>query len=112
MSGGAGWHLSIDEFLDVLGPLRRKGTILSTTQAQSMLDQGFGIDVRLPTPLGTLYNKNGAWGDGGGHLEQSLAYILPQDMELLVLANSPVGSPGKFFRDVVTNLYVANIKAS
>jgi len=43
-------------------------------------------------------------------MEQSLAYFLPQDMELVVLTNSPVSSPGKFFRDVVTNIYVANIK--
>ena len=31
-------------------------------------------------------------------------------MELVVLTNSPVGSPAKFFRDVVTNLYLANVK--
>jgi hypothetical protein len=47
----------------------------------------------------------------GGHVEQSLAYFLPQDMELVVLANSPVGSPGQFFRDVVTKNYLAKIKS-
>jgi len=46
----------------------------------------------------------------GGHVEQSLAYFLPQDMELVVLANSPIGSPAQFFRDVVTSIYLANIK--
>ncbi len=112
MSGGAGWHMSVDDLLDIMGTFRRKGTIMSTTQAQTMLDNGFGIDVRTSTPLGMLYNKNGAWGDSGGHVEQSLTYFLPQDMELVVLTNSPVGSPGQFFRDVVTNTYVANIKTS
>jgi CubicO group peptidase (beta-lactamase class C family) len=110
VSGGAGWHMSVDDLLDVMGAFRRKGTIMTAQQAQTMLDYGFGIDVRLSTPLGTLYNKNGAWGDAGGHMEQSLAYFLPNDMELVVLTNSPVGSPGKFFRDVVTTLYLANIK--
>jgi hypothetical protein len=91
-----------------MGAFRRKGTIMTTSQAQTMLDDGFGIDVRMWTPLGTLYNKNGRW--GGTHQEQSLAYFLPQNMELVVLANSPIGAPAQFFRDVVTNIYVANIK--
>jgi CubicO group peptidase (beta-lactamase class C family) len=110
MSGGAGWHMSVDDLLTVMGAFRRKGTIMSTTQAQTMLDDGFGVDVIMPTPLGTLYNKNGLWQDGGGHVEQSLAYFLPSHMEMVVLANSPIGAPAQFFRDVVTNIYVANIK--
>ena len=109
VTGGAGWHMSVDELLDVMGTLRRKGTIMSTTQAQTMLDSGFGIDVIQSTPLGTLYNKNGAWGSGGKE-EQSLAYFLPQDIELVVLTNSPVGSPPRFFRKVVSDLYLANVK--
>jgi CubicO group peptidase (beta-lactamase class C family) len=111
VSGGAGWHMSVDDLLDVMGAFRRQGTIMSKPQAQTMLDAGFGIDVIQGTPLGTLYNKNGAWGMGGKE-EQSLAYFLPQDMELVVLANSPVGSPEKFFRGIVTDLYLANIKHS
>ena len=46
-------------------------------------------------------------GTGSG---KSLAYFLPQDMELVVVANSPVGWPSQFFRDVVSNIYLANIK--
>ena len=75
-----------------------------------MLDDGFGIDVRMETPLGTLYNKNGLWQDGSGQVEQSLAYFLPQNMELVLLTNSPVGNPAQFFRDKITNIYTANIK--
>src|SRR5262249_32674253 len=82
VSGGAGWHMSVDDLLDIMGTFRRSGTIMSKQRAQNMLDNGFGIDVRLSTPLGTLYNKNGAWGDAGGHVEQSLVYFLPEDMEL------------------------------
>jgi hypothetical protein len=60
-----------------------------------------------------LYNKNGLWQSGSGPLarvEQSLAYFLPEDMELVVLANSPVGIPAKFFRSVVSDIYLANLK--
>lgn len=114
MSGGAGWHLSVKELLDVMGTFRRKGTIMSATHAQNTLDHGFCVDkdVQRPTALGTLYNKDGLWRDDDGHLEQSLAYFLPQDMELVVLANSPVGSADQFFRDLITDIYVENIKAS
>jgi CubicO group peptidase (beta-lactamase class C family) len=110
--GGAGWHMSVDELLDVMGTFRRSGTIMTQAQAQTMLDDGFGIDVRQSTALGTLYNKNGLWEDGSGHVEQSLAYFLPGNMELVVLANSPIGPQAEFFRDVVTNIYLANIKPS
>jgi CubicO group peptidase (beta-lactamase class C family) len=110
--GGAGWHMSVDDLLDIMGTLRRSATIMTTAQAQTMLDDGFGIDVRQSTPLGTLYNKNGLWEDGAAHVEQSLAYFLPGNMELVVLANSPIGSTAKFFRDVVTDIYLANIKPS
>ncbi|MDE2363872.1 MAG: hypothetical protein KGM42_14440, partial [Hyphomicrobiales bacterium] len=74
------------------------------------LDAGYGIDEIRNTDLGLLYNKNGWWGAGSGQVEQSLAYFLPDDMELVVLANSPVGAGGAFFRDVVDNAYIANIK--
>lgn len=111
MAGGAGWHASIDDLLNVMHAFRRNGSIMSTAQAQTMLDDSFGIDLIQSTPIGTLYNKNGLWEDNSGHIEQSLAYFLPEDMELVVLANSPIGSPAQFFRDVVTNIYLANIKS-
>jgi len=108
-SGGAGWHMSVDDLLNVMGCFRRQGTIMSAAAAQAMLEASFGIDLIETTSLGKLYNKNGLWGAGSGQTEQSLAYFLPNDMELVVLANSPIGNPGQFFRDVVTKLYVDNI---
>jgi hypothetical protein len=101
--------MSVDDLLNVMGCFRRKGTIMSPAAAQSMLDAGFGIDLTESTSLGTLYNKNGLWQSGSSQTEQSLAYFLPRDMELVVLANSPIGNPGQFFRDVVTNIYLDNI---
>jgi CubicO group peptidase (beta-lactamase class C family) len=112
VSGGAGWHVSVDQLLDVMGTFRRKGTIVSSATAQTMLDSGFGIDVIANTPAGKLYNKNGLWHDANvnGRTEQSLAYFLPEGMELVVLANSPIGNPEKFFRTIVTQTYVDNVK--
>jgi CubicO group peptidase (beta-lactamase class C family) len=126
VSGAAGWHLSVDDVLDVMGQFRRGGGILTPRAAQDMLDNGFGVDpfvipppdVRIPpgllTPAGELYCKNGRWYDStpNGREEQSLAYFLPGDIELVVLANSPVaslGGPEQFFRDVVTQVYLNNL---
>ncbi len=108
-SGGTSWHMSVDDLLDVMGCFRRQGAIMSPAAAQNVLDAGFGVDLIESTNLGTLYNKNGWWGAGSGQVEQSLAYFLPRDMELVVLANSPIGAQGLFFRDVVTNIYLDNI---
>jgi CubicO group peptidase (beta-lactamase class C family) len=111
MAGGAGWHLSVNQLLAVMGTFRRGGTIMSAPKAQAMLDNGFGIDVvGMNTPAGKLYNKNGAWGSADGRQEQSLAYFLPEGMELAVFANSPVGSPAQFFRGVVTQVYLDHIQ--
>ena len=113
VSGGAGWHISVNDLLKVMGVFRRQGTIMSTTKAQKLLDNGFGLDQISDTDAGRLYNKNGLWQDGSsvlGRVEQSLAYFLPEDMELVVLANSPVGFPRKSFRTVVTTAYLANLK--
>jgi CubicO group peptidase (beta-lactamase class C family) len=110
MSGGAGWHMSADDVLRVMDSFRRKGNIMSATQAQTMLDNGFGIDLVMPTPLGNLYHKSGWWGNAGNQVEQSLAYFLPHEMELVLLANSPVASPPQFLRDIVTTIYTENIR--
>jgi len=109
MAGGAAWHMSTSQLLDVMGTFRRKGTIMSTAAAQAMLDNGFGVDVIQDTPAGKLYNKNGRW-QSSGRAEQSLAYFLPQGMELVVLTNSPISNQDTFFRSLVTQIYVDNIK--
>ena len=125
VSGAAGWHLSVDEVLAVMSEFRRGRSIVSPEAAQAMLDDGFGVDPfvnyqcgatappGLATPAGEIYCKNGRWHDGNGHEEQSLAYFLPQDMELVVLTNSPVGGgpngTEQFFRDVVTQTYLNNL---
>jgi hypothetical protein len=121
MSAFAGWHLSVDQVLNVMSEFRRGRSIVSPEVAQQMLDNGFGVDPFDPanhpfvfdllTPAGKVYCKNGRWFDGGQnrHEEQSLAYFLPEDMELVVLANSPIDHPEQFMRDVVTQIYLDNL---
>lgn len=111
MAGGAGWHMSVDELLRVMATFRRNGVIVSTAQAQAMLDDGFGIDRSVATPLGNYYAKNGDWEDGSGHREQGVAFFLPLNMELVVLVNSPVGEgpQDQILYTVVSDAYAAHI---
>jgi hypothetical protein len=104
--------------LDVMGEFRRGGGILTPAAAQAMLDNGFGVDpfsgdsplpASLTTVAGNVYCKPGNWNDPKNQDEQSLAYFLPQDMELVVLVNSMVDEqPGTSnnFRYVVTQTYL------
>jgi hypothetical protein len=119
--GYAGWHLSVNQLLDVMGEFRRGGGILTPAAAQAMLDNGFGADsfdntalpAALTTLAGNVYCKPGDWHDPSNQDEQSLAYFLPEDMELVVLVNSMVdgqtGPPNNYFRQVVTQTYLDNL---
>jgi len=96
-AGGTGWHMTLDQVLAVMSTFRRSGTIMSPTDAQTMLDDGFGLNWIVPTPLGKYYAKIGNWDDGAGHMEQSIAFFLPQEMELVLFVNSPIAfaAPGQ-----------------
>lgn len=110
-SGGAAWHMSVDEVLDVMDALRRKGTIMTNAKAQIMLDRGFGLDsgAGVATDAGKLYHKNGRWQNGSGASEQSVVFFLPGDMELAVFVNSPIGTNNVFLRSLVQTIYVNNL---
>lgn len=120
-SGCDGWHLSVNQLLDVMGEFRRGGGILTPAAAQAMLDNGFGVDPLIgssalptayPTAAGPLYCKPGDWHERHYHDEQSLVYFLPQDMELAVLVNSMVDDhegSDNYFRCLVTRTYLANL---
>jgi hypothetical protein len=105
-----------------MSQFRRSGAILTPAAAQAMLDNGFGVDpfingVALPTalttPAGNVYCKPGDWSDSSKQDEQSLAFFLPEDMELVVLVNSTVdgqtGPPNNHFREVVKQTYLNNL---
>jgi len=111
VTGAAGWHFSVDQLLKIMGTFRRAGTILSTTQAQTMLDDSFGIDwiVQRPVDQALMYIKNGLWANGNGQTEQSVAFFLPDDMEMVVLVNSPINATSSFLASVVQNAYTQNV---
>jgi hypothetical protein len=122
--GCDGWHLSVKELLDVMVEFRRGGSILTPDDAQHMLDNGFGVDplcgnsalpAALTTLAGNVYCKPGDWRDSPNppaRDEQSLAFFLPQDMELAVFVNSMVdGQTGETnkFRKVVKKAFLDSL---
>jgi hypothetical protein len=65
-----------------------------------------------------VYYKPGDWHDGNDEYppdEQSLAFFLPEDMELVVFVNSTVGGltgeNNSHFRDLVMQAYLDNLIA-
>lgn len=119
--GYAGWHLSVNQVLQVMGELRRGGGILTPAAAQAMLDDGFGVDpfsgnsalpAALTTPAGNVYCKPGNWNNPQNQDEQAVAFFLPDNMELVVLVNSRVGDQlgsTNNLRWAVTQAYLGNL---
>jgi hypothetical protein len=104
--------MSANEVLRVLSTFRHKGTILPAAKAEALLDAGLGIDQIHETPAGPIYNKNGRWRNGSREV-QSVAFVLPGGMELVVLVNSRIAGPGDenlSLRDLVRETYVANLR--
>lgn len=108
VAGGAAWRLSLKELLDVMNHFRRKNTIISSQKAQEMLDDYFGIDQVKETPAGKIYNKNGRWRNNG-RTEQSVAYFLPNGMEVAVFVNSPIGTEGYSLRNTIRDAFLSSL---
>lgn len=101
--------MSVDELLAVMATFRRTNAILTTAQAQTMLDDGFGIDWIQSTQLGTFYAKNGFWISASAQWEQGVLFYLPLNIELVVVVNSPIGPAAQFLYSIVESSYTNNI---
>jgi CubicO group peptidase (beta-lactamase class C family) len=108
--GGAGFRMSVNDLLSVMHTFRRAGSIVSKAEAQEAIDAMLGLDQVFDTPAGKIYNKNGGWGDGAGNVEQSVVFFLPENMEVAVLVNSPIGSTNESLRNTVRIAYMNNLK--
>lgn len=113
-AGSGGWHLSVDEILDIAGTFRYTGKIVSTGEATSAIANRYGLDGRWSTTMGFVYHKNGSWIEQadcpvGQRQEQSLLLLLPDNMEMALLVNSPVGPNCTFLRGVVQQILLDNI---
>lgn len=114
VSGGAGWHLSLNDLLKVMHEYRRGGDIVSSSTASTALNAGFGIDARRYTRGGYWWEKGGLWhtisGNGTDRTEQCMAYFLPDNTELAIFVNSQIGANAKSLRSTVRSLLLKNFK--
>jgi CubicO group peptidase (beta-lactamase class C family) len=111
MSGGVGWHLSVDDLLSVMGTFRRAGSVVSPGAAAAMLKNSFGVDVVQSTPAGWMYAKGGYWSQGStGRAEQAMVCFLPGGMELALLVNSPVGAPTVSLQNLVLQAFLDHLE--
>jgi len=113
-SGGAGWHLSADEILDVVGEFRRGGGIVSPQRARELMNASYGLNSPpdgFPAATGRFYYKMGHWWNGpaDNQAEQAFVMVLPEDMELVVLVNSPLGPDDLLLQDFIGSLYLLSI---
>lgn len=112
IAGTAAYFMSVSELLDVLGTFRRGGKIVSAQRAQALLDRKFGIDRLEQAGAGTFYIKSGRWWRSETPprpMEQSVAYLLPEGMELALFVNSQVGKGDEYLVDVVTEIYQQHV---
>jgi CubicO group peptidase (beta-lactamase class C family) len=108
VAGGVGWRLSVNEVLNVMNHVRRKNTILSTAQFQYMMNNKFGLNGDVDSPLGKMYFKKGGW--GGNKTEQCVAYFLPDDMELVIFVNSKISVQGFSLHGLIRDIYLNSIE--
>jgi Beta-lactamase/LysM domain len=118
LAGFSGWYLSVNEVLDVANGFRRENLLTGGQApsgpdywytAQGALDSHYGIDgifsqpaSGCPAPEGayTYYNKNGDQyasvtfaGRTFATLVQAEIWLLPNEIEVVLFANSVVGPP-------------------
>jgi Beta-lactamase len=105
--GAGGWHLTAGEALDVVGTLRRTGRILPVDTFQAQLGHLEGLDNAYSSPLGVFFEKGGNWVDGQQHTEQAAIFILPAQVEVMVLVNSPLGPGSTSLPDFVKMAYLS-----
>jgi hypothetical protein len=114
--GGVGWHMTINEVLNVARGLRT-GQILSGIDAQILLDQSWGLDSPIngyDTDAGRLYYKGGLWSDNLANpsvARHELTWLLmaPDNIEIVVFVNSPITAAGLSLQNLVRTVYENNI---
>ncbi len=96
MAGAVGWYMSVDEVLNVMGTFRRGGKIMPPEAATAMMDAQIGFewnygDVGFHSKSGiSVRSKKSLDEDTNIQMLQTAAYFLPDDMELVIFANSPL----------------------
>jgi CubicO group peptidase (beta-lactamase class C family) len=110
-AGGAAWHITPDELLDVVGEFRRGGGIVSPSRALEILNASYGLNSAVngnSSPAGRFYYKPGKW-TRNGQTEQALVMVLPEQIEVVIFVNSAIGPNDVSLQTLGRTLYTNNI---
>lgn len=114
-AGGVGWHMTVNEILDVVRAFRQ-GNIVSLGGMSDILQNSWGLNSPIggeSTDAGNIYYKAGRWTNGGDpstdRTEQCFVMLMPNDMELVVFVNSQITSQGMNLTNLVRTLFRNNI---
>lgn len=114
--GGYGWHMTVNEILNIARALRT-GQIIGLVDAQELLNESWGLNSPLSgenTDAGRLYYKPGKWTDNINtpalaHTEQCVLLMAPDSVEIVVFVNSEIGPTGQSLQNLIRTLYVNHI---
>lgn len=93
VSGAAGFYMSTNQVLKTINAFRT-GLIVPATatdpnRAQTMLNNSLGINGSMASPVGNIFFRKGQWDSNNGE-EQTIEYILPNNVNITVFINSRV----------------------
>ncbi len=117
-AGGVGWHMTINEILDVTRALR-KGQLVSIGGMSDILNESWGMNSPIDgesTEAGNIYYKAGRWttsinNPAAARTEQCFVLIQPnKQIELVVFVNSNITSSGISLTNLVRTTFINNIE--
>jgi CubicO group peptidase (beta-lactamase class C family) len=99
LSGQTGWHLSIEELVQLLDKFQA-GAILSRRRAHQLKTSQYGLEPPIATNAGPVYSKGGLRLDGSGRGLASMMALMPGDIEFAIFVNSGDGTAAGPLRGV------------
>ena len=116
-AGGVGWHMTVNEILDVTRALT-KAQLVSIGSFSDIINRSWGLNSPLggeATDAGNIYYKAGLWRDSGNpavaRVEQCFVLFQPtKQIEIVVFVNSNVGMTGASLTNIVRFVFASNIQ--
>ncbi len=117
-AGGVGWHMTVNEILDVTRALT-KGQLVSIGSFADIITRSWGLNSPLggeATDAGNIHYKAGRWttnvnNPAAARTEQCFVLFQPtKQIEIVVFVNSEVGASGVSLTNLVRTTFNANIE--
>ena len=117
-AGGFGWHMTINEMLNVTRALT-KAQLVSIGSFSDIVTRSWGLNGPLggeSTAAGNIYYKAGRWttninNPAAARTEQCFVLFQPtKQIEIVVFVNSNVGATGVSLTNIVRTAFINNIE--